>query len=421
MSKKRKVGASVSDRDDKVKDVPEIDSTDKRGESPLPGRYIGTAYVCITNRAHHSVQQGSAIHTETIIDTLDKARELICESALEYFLSNGVMKRFEWNYANQFPKAPYTKQLAHFIEIVLKHPPESILRLTCSEMYYKLDFTQGRMSAVASGAFGAIGSADTFIQLHQTVQDVEGCAEKSVIREHKQEQEQEHKPSFTGTSASSAPVARITTRSKLDSDVKTDTNTSDSMLIDLEKERPTALKWRNMAQAASDCDEYGFRQMFFAIGNDVNCRDTVNGKPREPYGTLLYHCVNETYVDTFKRLYPAPTFTQGIEKLRNQIFIIQNLINNKANVNIPSRWSDKDWFSTPLHQAKTVDVAKLLLDAKADIDAQDDAGKTPIMTASLHSDRRPVIEFLKWRGANLDIQDKNGRSAKFHIGFKPYN
>ena len=417
MSKKRKVEASKADVVDETKDVTETDSTDGRGTrgsmplcgTPLSPLYTGVANVCIT-KSNGLIENSGTIHTQTIMDTLDKARELVCKLAIEFFLTNGIMKEFEWNYANQFPKASYTKQLSHFREVVVKNPPKGILTITCYETYYILELGKGCMSknymtAVCSGAFGEKGPAEITHSLHSIVYGMDKCIET--------------KDKFTDTSAIDQTKASSKSAADDANTVSTDVaSASDAKISLLEKDRPTVPKWRNMAQAASDCDAYGFRQLFFSIGDNVNCRDTVNGKPREPYATLLYHCVNGTNVDTFKRLFPAPTFIDGIEKHRNQLDIIRMLIINKADVNLANKWDGKDWFSTPLHHADSIEVVKLLLDAKADIDARDDVGKTPIMTVAYDSKRRAVVEFLKSRGANLDLEDKNGRSAKFHIGFR---
>ena len=97
MSKKRKVEAS------KVNVVDETETTGRgtRGSMPLRGmprcdtfsQYIGTAYVCITNCDGSVLRRNGTIHTDTIMDTLDKATELVRKCALEWFLINGFKPR----------------------------------------------------------------------------------------------------------------------------------------------------------------------------------------------------------------------------------------------------------------------------------------------------------------------------------------
>jgi len=80
---------------------------------------------------------------------------------------------------------------------------------------------------------------------------------------------------------------------------------------------------------------------------------------------------------------------------------------------------------TPLHIAvfgNKLDVIKLLIDAGANVDIQDKFGKTPLLyvvslavaTTNLSqlSDTKTMITLLKNAGANIDITDNTGKSAR---------
>ncbi len=67
---------------------------------------------------------------------------------------------------------------------------------------------------------------------------------------------------------------------------------------------------------------------------------------------------------------------------------------------------------TPLHLAANRAVAQALLDAKADIEARDSHGHTPLMWA-LESSHYDVVQLLIARGADVNAKDENGRAPRW--------
>ena len=56
-----------------------------------------------------------------------------------------------------------------------------------------------------------------------------------------------------------------------------------------------------------------------------------------------------------------------------------------------------------------IEIVKLLLEHNADIDCQDDQGRTPLLIAA-EKGNIEMVEILLQRGANIDLQDKEGRT-----------
>jgi ankyrin repeat protein len=74
--------------------------------------------------------------------------------------------------------------------------------------------------------------------------------------------------------------------------------------------------------------------------------------------------------------------------------------------------------ATPLHVCALngdTSAAKLLLQAGADIEAKDFAGKTPLIQAVQNRRFPSIVEFFLRSGANLSIIDTNGWTPFFHI------
>jgi len=64
---------------------------------------------------------------------------------------------------------------------------------------------------------------------------------------------------------------------------------------------------------------------------------------------------------------------------------------------------------TPLHRAKTVDIAKILINAGAEVDAKSDSGKTPLFKVIENISKgreKELIKFLITSGANVNSKEK---------------
>ena len=88
---------------------------------------------------------------------------------------------------------------------------------------------------------------------------------------------------------------------------------------------------------------------------------------------------------------------------------VANRIREKADLNKAFQYG---W--TPLHVAayvKNPKIVETLLSAGAAINAQDESGATPLMTALSEGDRESA-KILIANGANLEITDKQGQSAR---------
>lgn len=71
---------------------------------------------------------------------------------------------------------------------------------------------------------------------------------------------------------------------------------------------------------------------------------------------------------------------------------------------------------TPLHVARTLKIAKELLNAGADIEARDDLGNTPLIIQSKSCTGEGVAEFLLENGADITAVNNKGLSAFARCG-----
>ena len=65
---------------------------------------------------------------------------------------------------------------------------------------------------------------------------------------------------------------------------------------------------------------------------------------------------------------------------------------------------------TPLHRAKTVDIAKILINAGAEVDAKSDSGKTPLFKVIENISKgreKELIKFLITSGANVNSKENS--------------
>ncbi len=90
----------------------------------------------------------------------------------------------------------------------------------------------------------------------------------------------------------------------------------------------------------------------------------------------------------------------------NKVDIAELLISNGANVNAMT----KPNFDTPLHLAKGVEMAHILIDAGASLTSQNAWLQTPLHCACKGGDAE-LVQRMVSSGAYLDAKDQQGRSA----------
>ena len=87
--------------------------------------------------------------------------------------------------------------------------------------------------------------------------------------------------------------------------------------------------------------------------------------------------------------------------------IARMLIDAGADLDIQDTWGS----DTPLHDAAffgRVEIARMLIDAKADLDVQDNDGRTPLHRAAGNG-RVEIARMLIDAGSRKDIRDEDGR------------
>jgi ankyrin repeat protein len=89
--------------------------------------------------------------------------------------------------------------------------------------------------------------------------------------------------------------------------------------------------------------------------------------------------------------------------------LVRDLIVLGANVN----WQDEENFNrTPLHWAvrdRSVEIARMLIDAGADLNVQDKDGWTPLHWAAEYNGA-DIVRMLIGAGANVNVQDEWGKT-----------
>ncbi len=119
-------------------------------------------------------------------------------------------------------------------------------------------------------------------------------------------------------------------------------------------------------------------------------------KPHDPYELMI--------IPPNKQ---AEMILWEIEKAEPNLNLVNDLIALGANLN----WQDEDDFNrTPLHMAASrgkVEIARMLIDAGANVNVQNEYGSTPLHVAA----RRVEVEIARMlidAGAYVDVQDKSG-------------
>ena len=85
--------------------------------------------------------------------------------------------------------------------------------------------------------------------------------------------------------------------------------------------------------------------------------------------------------------------------------VAQLLIEHGADVN-----ARMNTGQTPLHLAGTVEVVRVLLEHRANVCTEDKEGKTPLRVAVLETMKLEITRMLLERGANADVADSEGRT-----------
>ena len=112
--------------------------------------------------------------------------------------------------------------------------------------------------------------------------------------------------------------------------------------------------------------------------------------------------------------------------LANRVDIARLLLEHGGDVRARTTVADRDWAPgmpigvTLLHHAAIksrrhrIQMLDLLLTYGADINAQDSAGRTPMMWASIEAGPE-VVPWLLGHGANASLRDNNGQTALYYV------
>ena len=139
--------------------------------------------------------------------------------------------------------------------------------------------------------------------------------------------------------------------------------------------------------AVQEGDLHAVQEWFSDGTRDVDERGAGNS-------TLLFYAIDSAHCD-----------------------LVRDLLERGASVNI----TEDDASATPLHIAAMswrYDIALLLLDRGAQINARDRDGHTPLLAAAVNADCN-MIRLLLHRDADLDACNFHGRDAEFmarHLG-----
>ena len=168
--------------------------------------------------------------------------------------------------------------------------------------------------------------------------------------------------------------------------------------VDDEPLTPAAQRLRELENLLSH-DQWDFVE-----GRDVLWREVADILRTNPLlRTTLVVPADEQQKD-YNRVHPNPVVVATIEE--DDAMLLHFLqANRHANVNVKAG----QWAYTPLHCATTcnnVELVELLLSRRADVDARDGDGDSPLHLAA---DVR-IFRLLLAAGASVDTTNKNGRT-----------
>jgi len=119
--------------------------------------------------------------------------------------------------------------------------------------------------------------------------------------------------------------------------------------------------------------------------------------------------LKESIEKFFFKIETAPTISPLMWALKyHEINLAKLLIEKGADVNAKDNKG-----KTPLMHAIGVDFVKLLIEKGADVNAKDNNGKTPLMHAIIKNFSEKAI-FLIDKGANVNAKDNNGKTPLIH-------
>ena len=113
--------------------------------------------------------------------------------------------------------------------------------------------------------------------------------------------------------------------------------------------------------------------------------------------------INVIFYDNWTPLIYAPWNSNNHPN--ESLSVIEYLIEKGANVN-----AKKEGGWTALHLAKTLEIAKTLVEHGSDIEVVNDYGETPLIDHSYHG-RVNIVKYLLSVGANKEAKRKDGKTA----------
>ncbi|CAG0903091.1 unnamed protein product, partial [Cyprideis torosa] len=155
---------------------------------------------------------------------------------------------------------------------------------------------------------------------------------------------------------------------------------------------------------ATDWNRHSVVEVLLANGADPNIASEVERSPlhqAESAETAELLIQKGAEVNAKDRRGKTPLFV-AIENNRHSV--VEVLLANGADPNIASE--DE---RSPLHQAESAETAELLIQKGAEVNAQDERGKTPLFVAT-DWNRHSVVEVLLANGADPNIASEDERS-----------
>jgi ankyrin repeat protein len=100
-----------------------------------------------------------------------------------------------------------------------------------------------------------------------------------------------------------------------------------------------------------------------------------------------------------------------LKTIMEKVFL--NLVNDLIVLGANLDWQDEEYDETTLHLTAyygRVEIARMLIDAKADVNVQDDGGCTPLRMGAFYGEVE-IVRMLIDAGADVNVQDEDGMTA----------